>query len=271
LPTREDIMRSAPFALARVARLADAPELVVPGAVLMAGGQVLMPELKLRRARAERVIDLSSSTDGRDIAVDAEVVTIGALVTCAELVESSLVRANLPHLAQAAAAVGDPQTRARATLGGNLAWADPRANLLVALWPTRAMVVCLGRNGVRRIGISDLAVGFRRAALSDEVILGVEVPVAKGVYLEEARQKQELALASVSVVPEAAGVRIAVGGVAPTPVLFRAADTSGLRHHASEDLPRGYGPWSYRLGLAEALLERALARLEGSEIGGAVS
>ena len=123
------------FSVERPTTIADAVEALDGGeASVMAGGQSLLPTMKLRLADPEHVIDLSNIAELKGISVTADTVTIGAMTTHAEVAASDEVRRRIPALAGLAGLIGDPAVRHRGTIGGSVANADPAADYPVLFW-----------------------------------------------------------------------------------------------------------------------------------------
>ena len=99
----------------------------------MAGGQSLLPVMKLELAAPSDVISLGAIDGLGGIEADGTTVTIGAAATHAEVHESEAVRQAIPALADLAGGIGDPQVRNRGTIGGSVAYADPAADYPAAL------------------------------------------------------------------------------------------------------------------------------------------
>src|SRR2546422_3083702 len=104
-----------------------------PGSKLLAGGQSLIPLLKLRLAAPVAVIDIGRIRDLKGITVKGGTIRVGAMTTHAELAASSELAEQCHALAQAAAGIGDPAVRNRGTIGGNVAHADPPSDLPAVL------------------------------------------------------------------------------------------------------------------------------------------
>ena len=102
-------------------------------AAVISGGQSLVPLMNLRLARPDVVVDPRRVPGLRDIAVTADAVVVGAMVTASELLEDPAVATVLPGLAQAVACIGHSQIRNRTTIGGSVAHADPSAELPAVL------------------------------------------------------------------------------------------------------------------------------------------
>jgi carbon-monoxide dehydrogenase medium subunit len=160
--------------------LADAHRLMQahPDAKLLAGGQSLIPIMKLRLASPAAVIDIGRVAELRGISQRDGALHIGALTTHAELAAADEVRKAAPALAEAAALVGDPAVRNRGTIGGNVAHADPASDLPAVLVALGATIAVLGPAGGREIAAADFFTGVMSTALGDnEIVAAVHVPV----------------------------------------------------------------------------------------------
>lgn len=218
-----------------------------PGAVVVAGGTDLMPALAAGRVRAPAIVALTwlAELARWERGADGSV-RIGAMLTCAHARTLAEV---LPALAQAAAAMGTPQVRNAATVGGNLASAAG-GDLLPVLSACRAVVELASTAGVRGVGVDEFLGGLGRGAADrtggptsmrpGELITSVTIPAARGAQefcRVAVRGAGAPALLSMAVVLDldAAEVRTALvaGGGATTRA--RAADallTGHLREHA---------------------------------------
>src|SRR5690606_30794094 len=104
---------------------ADLALKAAPGAKLLAGGQTLIPALKLRLAQPGAIVDLSGVAALRGVTHEDGAVRIGAMTTHAAVLESAEVKAAIPGLAALAQGIGDPHVRNRGTIGGSVANNDP--------------------------------------------------------------------------------------------------------------------------------------------------
>jgi len=266
-------MRPATFVLHRPATLADALAALAAGAQPLAGGQSLLPAMRLRDAEPGALIDLTGvDALDADIRVTGAHVRIGARVTHATLAGDASIRADLPWLADAAAQIGDVQVRNLGTVLGNVCWADPRANMAVALLASDATVIAADADETcSAIPLDEFFTGFRRHALDRRLAIALTLPRAsgaRGCYLEFSRQRQDLALVNVCTVAGANGLRVAVGGIDATPVRLRAVECNGAdalaaaldpaRHRPITDQ---HGDAAYKLHLAGVLVRRALAAI----------
>jgi len=226
-------------------RLADAyAALAEAPARPIAGGTDLMVALTGELgAPPARILDLWRLDELRGIALDGDVVTIGALATYTEIRRSAVCREHLPVLVEAAATIGAAQIQNRGTLGGNIAWASPAGDTLPVLLALDASIVCGSSRGERAVPAESFWTSYRVTALApDELILRVRIPLTVGretrfrkigTRRAQAISKVALALGYVEAGPAAAWshVRLALGAVAPTPIRARAteADLEGRR------------------------------------------
>ena len=210
----------------RPTSLADAKALyaTLEDPMYVSGGMTLIPSMKQRLAAPSDLIDLSSLSELQGIAQlnDAHGATlrVGGLTRHNEVADSALIQQHMPVLGQVAAAIGDNQVRNRGTVLGNVCWADPRANLCVALLASGATVLVAGTEQ-ETISIEDFFLGYRRNALSGRLAGSIRLTrhaQAIGCYQEFSRQTQDLALCNVCVVHNERGTAIAIGGIHQQPV-----------------------------------------------------
>lgn len=212
-------------------------------AKLLAGGQSLMPLLKLRLAEPQTLIDLNRVAGLSDIAEENGSLSIGALARHADVAAHSRVNAVWPLLADAARAIGDPQIRNRGTLAGSLVHADPSADYPPAVMALNGRLVLVKADGgTRTVSVDDFLAGPLMSTISDdELVIRVEFPApsrhAGGAYAKHSQVAGDFAIVSVAaqVALDPAGrctdAAIVVGGVMPKP--SRATAAAGmLRGHA---------------------------------------
>lgn len=206
---------------------------------VMAGGQSLIPLMKLRFAAPEVVIDLNR-IDGLDHLIEeGGGLRIGALVRHRTCERSELLRGRYRLLRDAAALVADPLVRNRGTVCGSLAHADAQGDWGAVMIAARAEVVARSASGARTIPIDDLFAGpFTTTLAPDEIITEVRVPDpgprASGTYLKLERKVGDYATAAVAVQLSFANGTIAQAGVGLTGV-----GPTSLRAHAVEEALRG--------------------------------
>lgn len=177
---------------------------------LMAGGQSLLPMLKLRLVRPAVIIDIGGLRELAGVTEDADTVRIGALVTERTL-ERTLPQ-RLPLLAEAAASIGDIHIRNLGTLGGALSQADPSGDLAPAALALGASLTAQSTGGSRAVAARDFFTGpFETCLSEDEIVTSVDVPWSNGIhghaYVKMARRAGDYA-----VVGAAALVRLAPDG-----------------------------------------------------------
>lgn len=230
-------MKPPPFEYQRATSVADAFALLAAGdedAKVLAGGQSLVPLLNLRLARPSLLVDINRVPGLDDIRVEADTVSVGATVRHAGLLSDPVVAREAPLLRQAASLIGHPAIRARGTLGGSLAHADPGAELCAAVVALGADIEIGSERGTRSVSATDFFVGPLMSVLEqDELVLAVRV-VRHGdhgcAYEECAVTAGDFALAGVAALVhcDRAGrvdaVRVALAGAAGTAVLASPAE-----------------------------------------------
>jgi carbon-monoxide dehydrogenase medium subunit len=200
-------LKPPPFDYAAPRSLEEALELLArhggEGKVL-AGGQSLLPVLNFRLAQPSVLIDINRvpGLDRLDVAADGALVA-GALVRHRGLERDPTVARAAPLLAEAIGHVAHPQIRARGTLGGSLAHADPAAELPVVAVALDARLRLLSRTGERWMGAADFFTGLFATALApEELVVEVRFPPAPArtgyAFLEAARRHGDYAQAGVA-------------------------------------------------------------------------
>lgn len=202
------------FEYHRPATVADAVAIATSAAEgrLLAGGQTLLPAMKLGLSAPTDLIDLAQIPGLRGVSRQGERVRVGAMTTHAEVARSPLVRSALPALAELAGGIGDPQVRARGTLGGSLANNDPAACYPSAVLALDAIV----HTQQRDIAADDFFTGLYATALEvGEVIEAVSFPIPQVAAYEKFLQPaSHFALVGVFVARLHDRVRVAVTGAA---------------------------------------------------------
>ncbi len=144
---------------------------------MIAGGQSLLPLLRLRLAYPELLVDVGSIGGLRGVRDEGDTLLIGALTTHDEVMRDPLITGHCGLLAEAAGTVADPAVRHRGTLGGSLAHADPAADLPAVVVALDATMIAHGPGGERAIGASDFFDDYLTTALAaDEILTGIRVP-----------------------------------------------------------------------------------------------
>jgi carbon-monoxide dehydrogenase medium subunit len=282
-------MIPAPFEYHRPASLGEAVALLSrlgDDAKILAGGQSLIPLMKLRLATPRHVIDINRVPGLASIAERDGVLAIGALVRESDLDASDVIRQRYPIVLDTCKVVADPLVRNLATIGGNLAHGDPANDHPATMLALGAEVVVIGPRGERRIPVSGLFTGPLTTALApSEILTEIRLPVppprSGGAYLKMERKVGDFATAAVAVqvaltdAGACAAVGIGLTNVGPTPIKARRAeawlqgrrpDEAAIREAArlaadesdpAEDLR---GSVAYKRDLVRVLTARALRR-----------
>ncbi len=200
------------------------------GGRVIAGGTDVLVQAQRGVFPASVLVDASRVRELRFIGQDGETIRIGALTTYADILASPLLRETAPALVMAAATVGAPQTRARGTLGGNIANASPAGDTLPPLLTLDATVRLVKRGGERVLPLAEVLCGPRQTCLEPgEIIHSVAFrrpSQPTGAAFLKLGNRQGMAIAVVNVAVSLpldddgriAGARVALGAVAPTPV-----------------------------------------------------
>jgi aerobic carbon-monoxide dehydrogenase medium subunit len=225
----------APFAYARPSSLEEAIGLLAEhggDAKALAGGQSLIPLLKLRLAAPELLVDLGglAGTDGlAGVRDQGGHLAIGALTRHADLATDPVAAEHAPLLGFAAGHVGDPQVRHHGTLGGSLAHADPAGDLPAVLLAYEATLVARGPRGEREIPATEFFTGFLETALEpDELLVEVRLPkLGPGVgwsFRKFTRRAIDWATVGVAVLRGPEVRRVALASMGPTPLRARSVE-----------------------------------------------
>ncbi len=207
------------------------------GASALAGGTDLLIHLRAGIVAPKQLVDLSA-LDLNYVRKDDGIIRIGAMTTFAEILDSDVVRRDLPCLAESAAEIGAVQTRNMATLGGNLCSAVPSADSAPPLLVYDARVKIAGSDGERLVPLEQFFVGPKKNALKPgelliEIQASVPLPRTGARFLKLGRRKA-MSLAVVNVAARLTlgqdhrrveNVRIALGAVAPTPRRAKRAES----------------------------------------------
>jgi aerobic carbon-monoxide dehydrogenase medium subunit len=258
-------------------------------AKVIAGGQSLLPLLRLRLAYPDLLVDVGGLDELRGVTDAGDSLMIGATTTHYQLVHDPLIAAHCGVIAQAAGMVADPAVRHRGTFGGSLAHGDPAGDLPAVALALGATMIARGPGGEREIPASDFFVDYLTTALQPgEILIGVRVPklggdwgyryekfhrtaqawAIVGVAALARRSNGQVAEARVgltnmgSVPIRAHAVEAAAAGAAATREALNAAAASAAdRTEPPADL---HGAPDYRRHLARVLTGRALAAAAGA-------
>lgn len=290
-------MKPAPVDYEAPTQLAEAVALLADpdrDAIVIAGGQSLVPMLNLRLARPDLLVDLRLIEGLDGITLEGDQLVIGAMATKRAAELSPLVKEHHPLLHASTLLVGHPQIRNRGTVGGSMAHADPAAEYPAVAVACDAVFRIVGPSGERTVGASDFFQGYLTTALEQgEVLVEVRLPtMAAGTgwaFEEIARRNGDFAMVGVAIVlpVDAEGVigdaRVVLFSVGSTPVrvpevedLVRGERPDAALFKRAADLTRKvidepgsdiHASSSYRRHLAGVMVERGLANA-AARVGG---
>lgn len=238
------------FDYATPATLDEALALLADGSSkALAGGQSLIPLMKLRFAAPEKLVDLSRIPGLNEIREESDGLHIGATATHYQIESSALLRERCPLLAETAAHIGDVQVRNLGTLGGSLAHADPAADYPAALFALDAQVRIAGPSNERTLSIDDFLIDMFTTVLEPgelirEVIVPAEAPGTGTAYQKVLQPASGFAVVGIAVRIRRAEGRIAMARIGVTGLTsraFRAADAEALlegTEGSAEDIRR---------------------------------
>ena len=205
-------------------------------AKILAGGQSLIPMMKLRFAAPAMLIDINGIAGLDYHHPDADgTYRIGALCRHADLEKSAALAASQPTMAAAAPVVADPLVRTRGTLVGSLCHADPQGDWASVMVSLGGSIVAQGPNGRRSIAVNDLIDGpFQTVLADDEIAVEAVVPAAIGTraggYLKLERRVGDFATVGVAVSAEMSGATVSRAGIGLTgvgPATVNATEAAG--------------------------------------------
>lgn len=207
-------------------------------AKVLAGGQSLIPAMRFRLSAPEVIIDLNALAELRYLEDRGTHLAIGALCRERTLETSPVVRSKFPLLFDTASVIADPLVRNQATVGGNLAHADPANDHPATMLAYGATVVARSPKGNREIAIDDFFTGLFETSLKPgELLTEIRVPTpppkSSGAYLKIERKVGDYATAAVAVQLTMRGdviaaVRVGLTNVNPVPSRARAAEVALL-------------------------------------------
>jgi aerobic carbon-monoxide dehydrogenase medium subunit len=255
---------------------------------VLAGGQSLIPVLRLRLAYPSTIVDVGRIEEMKGVRDDGDAIVIGAMTTHHDVMHNDLVQQHAPLIAQATATVADPQVRHRGTFGGALAHADPAGDLGAVALTLDCEFQVAGPNGTRSIAAADFFQDYLTTALNpDEILTSIRVPkLGEGWsshYEKFNRVAQAWSIVAVAAVVKRsngsiADARIGLTNMGSTPLRARAVESAlagadasveaigAAAEHAAEgtsapsDLS---GKADYREHLARVLTARAIRSATG--------
>lgn len=253
-------------------------------AIIIAGGQTLMPMLAMRLARPAVVVDINRIPELTGIDVHDGELIIKACTRQAEALASPLIGAHVPLLRKAIAFVGHQQTRNRGTVGGSLSHADPASEIPLAALALGASVSLRSVARARRVPLADYFLGpMMTTRAENEILLAVHIPLSdsrQGAGFHEVSERRgdfAVVAAAAVIALDASGICItaalAIGGADGTPRRITPLEDqlrgtkisperiqAALPHIASMLKPGDdqHAGAAYRLRVANILAERAL-------------
>jgi carbon-monoxide dehydrogenase medium subunit len=280
-------MIPAPFDYHAPASLADAIGLLQQhgdDAKVLSGGQSLLPLLKLRLASPVHLVDIGRIPGLEYIKEEGGYLKIGGRTRESALERSDLIKTKYPILYDTASVIADPLVRNRATVGGNLAHADPANDHPATMLALGAEVVVTGSGGERKIAIEKFFTGLFSTALEPgEILTEIRIPIppprSGGAYVKLERKVGDFATAAAAVqvtlgatgAIERAGIGLTSAGPSPvkaveaerflqgkTPDSGTIAEAARLAGKAGSPSPDRRGSIEYKRDMARVLTARAL-------------
>jgi carbon-monoxide dehydrogenase medium subunit len=258
-------------------------------AKVMAGGQSLLPVLRMRLNAPEKVVDLRRIPGLGGIWEEGDAIVLGSMATHASVISSQLVREHALLLSKALHEVADPQIRHRGTVGGALVHADPAGDVGAAALALDAELVIAGQGGATRtVAAQDFFVDMFETAVGEgELLTQVRIPKHTGWgahYEKFVRVKHQWSIVAVAATVRLDGGRIAEARIAltnmgSTPLRATSVEAALVGKEATEDVAReaaetaadGTNPPSdlngaseYRKHLATVLTRRAVLAAAGA-------
>jgi carbon-monoxide dehydrogenase medium subunit len=284
-------MIPAPFAYARPTTVDEALQAVASGGEdvkILAGGQSLIPVMRLRLAAPETVVDLTRVAELRGVREEEDAIVIGAMTTHSDVLSDPVIARWAPLIAEATETVADRQVRHRGTFGGALAHADPAGDLPAVALAMDAEFVIAGLTGRRTVPAAEFFVDYLTTALEEgELLVEIRVPKLRGTwgmhYEKFNRVAQAWSIVAVAALVRReenviAEARIGLTNMGPTPLRASAAEAALLGvpatreavAAAAEKAAEGTSPSSdlnaqadYRQHLATVLTRRAVTVAAG--------
>jgi 2-furoyl-CoA dehydrogenase FAD binding subunit len=264
-------MKPAAFDYVRAETLDEALEVLRregSDARIIAGGQSLMAMLNMRLARPRTLIDIMRLPELARIEAKGDTIMVGASVRQAALLAWPELGRSLQLVALALPWTGHAQTRSRGTVCGSIAHADPSAELPLVLQALGGEVHLRSAKRRRRVAAREFFSGMMTTTRAEEELIeAVSFPAAQQrcAFREVARRHGDFAIVAAAAVQTAAGVRLAIGGVADMPV---ARDFPSLEGSALDDALNAF---AYQLDArddvhATARYRRDLVRLIGRDL-----
>ena len=258
----------------------------------IAGGHSLLPMMKLRLARPERLVDLNDLTDLSYVRAEGEWIALGAMTRHAELAASDLLARHYKVFQDAERVIADPVVRNRGTVGGSLCQGDPAEDLCAVVAALGGQVVLRSSGGGRVVAARDFYLGpYETVVAPAELVTEVRIPIRPGsgsAYEKVERRPGDWAIAAVGCF-----VTLAEGSVADCGIGLAAVGANGYCAPQAEAQLRGQpateesfrsaaeaaaascrpqsdqrGPADYKRDLVRELTQRALRRAAARAMAG---
>jgi CO/xanthine dehydrogenase FAD-binding subunit len=280
-------MKAAPFEYSRPVDVAEACALLASdeNARVIAGGQTLVPMMAMRLARPARLVDIANIPELSFVRDEGDAITIGAATRQCVVEHSALVREKLPLIARAIPWIGHTATRARGTIGGSIAHADPAAELPLIALTLDATLSYRAADDLGDIPASEFFIGPTLTTLpAGALLMSVRFPVWSGrigtAFHEVNARRSDFAFAAAAAQVELADdgtckrIMLGIGGVSDIPIRLDEAEEAlvdtPLEPDAVRDIVRGaltgvecvddlHASADYRRRAALTLALRALA------------
>jgi carbon-monoxide dehydrogenase medium subunit len=226
-------------------------------AKVLAGGQSLLPVLRLRLAAPDTIVDIGRIEELRGVREDGDALVIGAMTPHSVVQSDPLIAEHARLISLATATIGDPQVRHRGTFGGSLAHADPAGDLPAVAVALDALFVIAGATGRRTVGAADFFEGvFSTAVDEDELLVEIRVPkyTGWGAHYEKFNRVAQ----QWSIVAVAAAVRLDGGTITEARVALTNMGSTPIRATAVEQALVG------QPATAEAVREAAARAADGT-------
>ncbi len=250
----------------------EALELVSNGGLLMSGGQALLPEIRQRNHRNSiNLIDISNLTELNSVIdVKNNILSIGARVTISELIENQNILNHAKLLVEAGQRLGDTQIRNSATLGGNLCWGEPRANLLVALIAASTTVEFIDNSmKIQKVSLQTLFEQKISRGIKDFILLSAEIclkNITNSSYQEFSRQQNDLAIISLAIIEQSELISGCVGGLFECPFKFERIEKSEIEKEVMllakkakmTKMDNQFATFGHRLSILESILNKTV-------------
>jgi carbon-monoxide dehydrogenase medium subunit len=285
------------FTYAAPATLAEAVQLMQGAdAKPLAGGQSLLPLMKLRLASPGQLVDLRRIGELRGIREDGDAIILGAMTTYLTALKSPVLARRAPLVVEATRVVGDMQVRARGTVGGSLAHADPGGDMPAVMLALNAQVAIAGPAGTRVLPVTSLFTGLMETAIQPNELLtairfqAIDTPQTGSAYAKHHHPASGYAVVGVAVIVRRGAdgacqeARVAVTGAGEhamratgveQALVGKQLDDATISQAATfaanglDLLSDSYASADFRAHLAQVYAQRALATAAQRARGGA--